>query len=140
MRGVYFKLLILLAAGLVAGPIGWMLPAWAGDQTVKITTYYPAPEGDYRELRTADDTELAMGGGGVTIGKVEGGVEPNSLKVGGSMSVEGEMVVEQGMILGTGGSSEVKKGLTVEGVTRADGGIILGKPSTLEDGMLYMED
>lgn len=57
--------------------------AYAIAEERTLTTYYPSPRGVYKELRTTDNTFLAMEGGSVGIGtitpaqklQVEGGVQ-----------------------------------------------------------------
>ena len=42
--------------------------AFAADESITITTYYPSPYGDYKSLSTTSDTYLATAGGNVGIG------------------------------------------------------------------------
>ena len=37
-------------------------------EDLTVTTYYPAPRGVYKELRTTDDALLALEGGAVGVG------------------------------------------------------------------------
>ena len=101
-------------------------------QEVKITTYYPAPEGDYKQLQTAQDTRLAIEGGGVTIGQTSSLAGDNELKVAGDMQV-----TEHAEFNGT---LTVKDDMNIDGTLRARGGFIMqGRPAIMEAGAMWLE-
>jgi hypothetical protein len=54
-RLLCFSVLIMISAPLCA-------------EEIEITTYYPSPQGDYREIRSSDNAFLATQGGNVGIG------------------------------------------------------------------------
>ena len=92
----------LMAIVLVWGPA---LAAQAEDVTV--STYYPSPRGVYKELRVANNAELASQGGNVLIGAA-----PPVAKLGvdGSANISGNMTI-QGTIRIEGGGPGTKKTL-----------------------------
>ena len=52
----------------------------ANAEEVKVTTYYPSPEGEYKTLTTTDNTNLAINSGNVVIGALNGAT-PHPLTV-----------------------------------------------------------
>lgn len=92
----------VIAVVLVWGPA---LAARAEDVTV--STYYPSPRGVYKELRVANNTELAQQGGNVLIGTA-----PPAAKLGvdGNANIDGNVTV-QGTIRIEGGTPGSKKTL-----------------------------
>jgi hypothetical protein len=59
MRRLYFCLLIFIAFFLECGVMA---------EEVTVTTYYPSPQGDYKEMQTSDNTYLATQSGNVGVG------------------------------------------------------------------------
>jgi len=64
--------------------LGTMVYAIAEELT--LTTYYPSPRGVYSELRTTDNTYLAIEGGNVGIGTTTPGAK---LEVAGQVKITG---------------------------------------------------
>lgn len=84
MKQAIFILTIVLA--LAAGRI-----AFAED--VKVVTYYPTPDTEYKELEVKDSVYLATEGGNVVIGKND-----TDLTGDGNLDVQGKMVVDSGVL------------------------------------------
>lgn len=63
------KLAIKLTA-ILAGLAFLLIPgnSYAAEKTVKLTTYYPAPYGEYKHLNSTEDAHLATTSGSVGIG------------------------------------------------------------------------
>ena len=61
-------------------------PQSATEETITITTYYPAPYGSYAELSTTGNTYLATEGGRVGIGTMTPGAK---LEVNGRVKITG---------------------------------------------------
>lgn len=66
--------------------------AYAARKEVKFTTYYPAPVGDYRNLSSTGDTNLATTSGGVGIGTTNP-VTSGLQVVGGPVNATGGLII-----------------------------------------------
>jgi hypothetical protein len=75
-------------AGLVLGAVTYAI---AADLTV--TTYYPTPYGSYRELRTLNNTFLAVNAGNVGIGLTN---PTSKLHVQGDVNILGQIRISGG--------------------------------------------
>lgn len=66
---------------------------YAARKEVKLTTYYPAPTGDYRNLSSTGNTSLATASGGVGIGTAN--PVTSGLRVaGGPVNATGGLIVQ----------------------------------------------
>ena len=79
--------------------------SYAADESVELTTYYPAPYGDYEELTTSSNTFLAIDSGNVGIGTTA----PNTKLhiVGGVTKTEGGLILP---IVAAGGTTPTEDG------------------------------
>ena len=67
--------------------------AYAMAEDVTMTTYYPSPRGVYKELRSNNDTFLAVQGGSVAIGAASASAK---LDVTGTTLLRGTLTLQDG--------------------------------------------
>lgn len=76
-------------------------------EQVEISTYYPSPYGNYKNLETTEDTSLATSSGNVGIG-ISGAAAPQKLTVNGNAQVNNTLSTAAGTLNLKGGASGIQ--------------------------------